>query len=380
MNVYFDNAATTPIRKEVIQSVSSVMEECFGNPSSTHAYGRTAKTYIETARKGIANLLHAAPQEIIFTSGGTESDNMILNCAVKDLDVTTLISSPIEHHAILHALEGLKKIYKIKVAYVNIDNKGSIDLNHLEKLLKEDESKKLVSLMHVNNEIGNILDLQKVGDICHQYHSLFHTDAVQGIGHFEFDLEQLPIDFLSSAAHKFHGPKGIGFSFIRKNSKLEPFIHGGSQERGLRAGTESVHNIVGMHKALEIAYLNLNEERRIVNSLKEHFKSSLLNVFPEAQFNGYSGEDYISTYTLINVALPISEEKAGLLDFHLDLKGIACSKGSACQSGSSSGSHVLNAIQSDELKSWPSLRFSFSVFNTIEEVNYVINALEEFAA
>ena len=380
MKVYFDNAATTPMRKEVIESISSVMEECYGNPSSSHAFGRTAKTYIETARKAIANLLNAMPQEIIFTSGGTESDNMILNCAVKDLKVTTLISSSIEHHAVLHALEALQKIHKINIAYVKVDHKGTIDLNHLEQLLQKDDSKKLVSLMHVNNEIGNILDLKKVGNMCHKYEALFHTDAVQGIGHFEFDLEELPIDFLSSAAHKFHGPKGIGFSFIRKNSGLEPFIHGGAQERGLRAGTESVHNIVGMHKALQIAYLNLKKEKKLVASIKEHFKSSLLNIFPEVKFNGCSGENSISTYTLINVAFPISQEKASLLDFHLDLKGIACSKGSACQSGSNSGSHVLNTIQSDEIKSWPSLRFSFSIFNTKEEVDYVMNVLEEFVS
>jgi len=380
MKVYFDNAATTPMRKEVIGSISSVMEECYGNPSSSHAFGRTAKTYIETARKAIANLLNAMPQEIIFTSGGTESDNMILNCAVKDLKVTTLISSSIEHHAVLHALEALQKIHKINIAYVKVDHKGTIDLNHLEQLLQKDDSKKLVSLMHVNNEIGNILDLKKVGNMCHKYEALFHTDAVQGIGHFEFDLEELPIDFLSSAAHKFHGPKGIGFSFIRKNSGLEPFIHGGAQERGLRAGTESVHNIVGMYKALQIAYQNLKKEKKLIASIKEHFKSSLLNIFPEVKFNGCSGENSISTYTLINVAFPISQEKASLLDFHLDLKGIACSKGSACQSGSTSGSHVLNTIQSDEIKSWPSLRFSFSIFNTKEEVDYVMNVLEEFVS
>ena len=380
MKVYFDNAATTPMRKEVIESISSVMEECYGNPSSSHAFGRTAKTYIETARKAIANLLNAMPQEIIFTSGGTESDNMILNCAVKDLKVTTLISSSIEHHAVLHALEALQKTHKINIAYVKVDHKGTIDLNHLEQLLQKDDSKKLVSLMHVNNEIGNILDLKKVGNMCHKYEALFHTDAVQGIGHFEFDLEELPIDFLSSAAHKFHGPKGIGFSYIRKNSGLEPFIHGGAQERGLRAGTESVHNIVGMYKALQIAYQNLKKEKKLIASIKEHFKSSLLNIFPEVKFNGCSGENSISTYTLINVAFPISQEKASLLDFHLDLKGIACSKGSACQSGSTSGSHVLNTIQSDEIKSWPSLRFSFSIFNTKEEVDYVMNVLEEFVS
>ena len=238
MNVYFDNAATTLLRKEVIHVISKVMGDCFGNPSSVHAFGRTAKTNLETARKGIAKLLNAAPQEIIFTSGGTESDNMILHCAVKDLGVRTIISSKIEHHAILHAMEALKINNGIRTLYVDVTKDGSVDLDHLKVLLQSDDSRKLVSLMHVNNEIGNILDLNVVGKLCQDNNALFHTDAVQGVGHFTFDLEQLPVDFLSAAAHKFHGPKGVGFSFVRKNSGLQPFIHGGSQERGLRAGTE----------------------------------------------------------------------------------------------------------------------------------------------
>lgn len=378
MNVYFDNAATTPLRKEVIQAISRVMEECFGNPSSTHAFGRTAKTYIENARKGIASLLNALPQEIIFTSGGTESDNMILNCAVKDLHVKTIISSPIEHHAVLHALDALKKNKKIKVRYLKLDSKGNVDLNDLEQALKCDTSKKLVSLMHINNEIGNILNLYKVGSICHENNAFFHTDAVQGVGHYSFDLNNLPIDFLSSASHKYHGPKGIGFSFVRKNSGLEPFIYGGAQERGLRAGTESVHNIVGMHKALEISYENLEEEKNQILILKNHFKKGLKDIFPNLHFNGNSSENELSTYTLLNVALPIDEKKINLLDFHLDLKGIACSKGSACQSGSDQGSHVLNHIQSRDTKKMPSLRFSFSSLNNIGEVDYVLETLKEF--
>ncbi|PWH10406.1 cysteine desulfurase [Bacteroidetes bacterium SCGC AAA795-G10] len=378
MNVYFDNAATTPMRKEVIDSISSVMIDSFGNPSSTHAFGRNAKKYVETARKEIASLLNASPQEIIFTSGGTESDNMVLCCAVKDLGVKTIISSPIEHHAVIHALEALNKIHKVNIEYINIDNDGTIDLEHLEALLKKDNSKKLVSLMHVNNEIGNILDIKMVGNLCHENGAFFHTDAVQGVGHYSFNMENLPIDFLSSAAHKFHGPKGIGFSFIKKNIGIEPFIYGGAQERGLRAGTESVHNVVGMQKALEMAYSNLEVERSHILNLKNYFKNSLLDIFPDVVFNGLSGSTEFTTYTLLNVALPIDNEKASLLDFHLDLKGIACSKGSACQSGSSSGSHVLNSIQSKELRKRPSLRFSFSAFNTIEEVDYVISSLKEF--
>lgn len=378
MNVYFDNAATTPLRKEVIKTISRVMEECFGNPSSTHSFGRTAKTYIETARKGIASLLNALPQEIIFTSGGTESDNMILSCAVKDLNVKTIISSPIEHHAVIHALDALKKNQKINVRYLKLDAQGNIDLNDLEESLKFDNSKKLVSLMHVNNEIGNILNLHEVGNLCHNNNALFHTDAVQGVGHYLFDLKNLPVDFLSSASHKYHGPKGIGFSFVRKNSGLEPFIYGGAQERGLRAGTESVHNIVGMHEALEISHKKLDVEKKQILFLKNHFKKGLIEIFPNVHFNGNSSENNLSTYTLLNVALPIDEKKASLLDFHLDLKGIACSKGSACQSGSSKGSHVLNHIQNQKIKKMSSLRFSFSSFNNIDEVDYVLETLKEF--
>ena len=378
MNVYFDNAATTPLRKEVIKTISRVMEECFGNPSSTHSFGRTAKTYIETARKGIASLLNALPQEIIFTSGGTESDNMILSCAVKDLNVKTIISSPIEHHAVIHALDALKKNQKINVRYLKLDAQGNIDLNDLEESLKIDNSKKLVSLMHVNNEIGNILNLHEVGNLCHNNNALFHTDAVQGVGHYLFDLKNLPVDFLSSASHKYHGPKGIGFSFVRKNSGLEPFIYGGAQERGLRAGTESVHNIVGMHEALDISHKKLEVEKKQILLLKNHFKKGLIEIFPNVHFNGNSSENNLSTYTLLNVALPIDEKKASLLDFHLDLKGIACSKGSACQSGSSQGSHVLNHIQNQKIKKMSSLRFSFSSFNNIDEVDYVLETLKEF--
>ena len=378
MNVYFDNAATTPLRKEVIKTISRVMVECFGNPSSTHSFGRTAKTYIETARKGIASLLNALPQEIIFTSGGTESDNMILSCAVKDLNVKTIISSPIEHHAVIHALDALKKNQKINVRYLKLDAQGNIDLNDLEESLKIDNSKKLVSLMHVNNEIGNILNLHEVGNLCHNNNALFHTDAVQGVGHYLFDLKNLPVDFLSSASHKYHGPKGIGFSFVRKNSGLEPFIYGGAQERGLRAGTESVHNIVGMHEALDISHKKLEVEKKQILFLKNHFIKGLIEIFPNVHFNGNSSENNLSTYTLLNVALPIDEKKASLLDFHLDLKGIACSKGSACQSGSSQGSHVLNHIQNQKIKKMSSLRFSFSSFNNIDEVDYVLETLKEF--
>ena len=375
MKVYFDNAATTPMRDEIIELMTHCMSMTFGNPSSTHGFGRTAKSILETARKSIANHLNCEPQEIIFTSGGTESDNMILRCAVKDLKVKTIISSVVEHHAVLHALDDLEK-EGIRIRYVDLDENGSPRLDHLENLLEADDEPKLVSLMHINNEIGNILDLDRVGMLCKARGAYFHTDAVQGVGHFRFDLQSQPIDFLAAAAHKLHGPKGVGFAFIRKNTALYPFIVGGPQERGLRAGTESVHNIIGLQKAIEIAYENLEQEKADILALKKYFIAQLKSLFPSAHFNGLSGDLEQSTYTLINVALPLEDSKAQLLNFHMDLKGIACSKGSACQAGADSGSHVLgNLRRPNAVKNYPSLRFSFSSFNTTEEVDYVIQAL-----
>lgn len=377
MKVYFDNAATTPIRNEVIELMTQSMTMTFGNPSSNHGFGRSAKSIIETARKSVAKHLNCEPQEIIFTSGGTESDNMILRCAVKDLKVKTIISSVLEHHAVLHPLDELQKEGVI-IRYVDLDENGSPKLGHLKKLLEADDTIKLVSLMHINNEIGNILDLDLIGALCKANGAYFHTDAVQGIGHFAFDLKSQPIDFLAAAAHKFHGPKGIGFAFIRKSTKIDPFIVGGPQERGQRAGTESVHNIIGLQKAIEIAYENLDKERVYVLGLKKYFIAQIKKLFPTAHFNGLSENLEKSTYTLVNVAFPLVGSKAQLLDFHLDLKGIACSKGSACQSGAALGSHVLdNLKRPEEVKKQSSLRFSFSSFNTLEEIDYVIDCLSE---
>ena len=376
--VYLDNAATTRVREEVIEKMHHALAECYGNPSSTHSFGRSAKTIVETARKRIAKYLNALPSEIIFTSGGTEADNMIMRSAVRDLGVKTLITSKIEHHAVLHTAEDLAKEYGISLEYVDLDRYGSPDLGHLEVLLQNDGSKKLVSLMHVNNEIGNILDIESVSRLCVQYHALLHSDTVQSIGHFEWDLQKLPIDFLTAASHKFHGPKGIGFAFIRKNSGLKPFIFGGSQERGYRGGTESFHNIVGLEEAFIAAYDNLESERNYVTELKRYFIARIAIEIPEAKFNGLSGSMDKSTYTLVNVCLPVSEQKSLMLLFHLDLKGIACSKGSACQSGSDKGSHVLAEILSGDELLKPSLRFSFSTYNTKEELDYVIDVLKEF--
>lgn len=377
MEVYFDNAATTPMRAEVISVMHEVMQTAYGNPSSTHGFGRAAKALLENARKTIAAHFNASAQEIIFTSGGTESDNMILRCAVKDLGVTTIISSPLEHHAILHALDQLEA-EGVTVHYVDHDADGELNYEQLETLLAQDTTKKLVTLMYVNNEIGNLLDVGHVGALCKEHSALFHSDAVQSVGHFKMDMQELPMDFFSAAAHKFHGPKGVGFSFVRKQTQIKPFILGGAQERGLRAGTESVHNVVGMQKALDIAYAQLEEERSHILQLKSRFITELKALFPDVQFNGKCSNMDASTYTVVNVGLPVPEDKAGLLDFHLDLKGVACSKGSACQSGSGKGSHVIGALQQKGSSDLPALRFSFSGFNTEAEVAYVMEVLREF--
>ncbi|EAR00928.1 cysteine desulfurase family protein [Maribacter sp. HTCC2170] len=377
-NIYLDNAATTQIREEVIMKMSKALSSYYGNPSSTHGFGRTAKTAVESARKTIAKQINAHPSEIVFTSGGTEADNMILRCAVRDLGVNTIITSRIEHHAVLHTSEDLVQECGIGLKFVELDADGNPDLSHLEQLLQENDSKKLVSLMHVNNEIGNLLPIDEVAILCKDNDALFHSDTVQSIGHFEWDVAKTPIDFMAAAAHKFHGPKGVGFAFIRMNSGLKPFISGGAQERGNRAGTESVHNIIGLEKAFSMAYEELYEESTYVANLKKYFIENIQKNIPEVSFNGLSGDLQKSTYTLVNLCLPISQEKALMLLFHLDIKGIACSKGSACQSGSDAGSHVLKEVLSEENLKKPSLRFSFSKYNNKQELDYTISVLKEF--
>lgn len=377
--VYFDNAATTPIREAVIESIQDALKNCYGNPSSTHSFGRSAKTAIEQARKTIAATLGAHPSEIIFTSGGTEADNMVLKCAVRDLGVTHIVTTSMEHHAVLHTVEELAAFHGVSVHYVAIDSDGNPDLIDLERILSEIDEKALVSLMHINNEIGNILDLPTVANICASHNAYLHSDSVQSIGHFPWDLNKVKVHFLAAAAHKFHGPKGIGFAYIRKDTPLKSFIVGGSQERGFRAGTEPYHNIVGLEKAFVLAYEHLDEERAYTEDLKQYFIKEIKRAIPGVAFNGHSGDMDKSTYTLVNVRLPFDAQKAQMLLFHLDLKGIACSKGSACQSGSTKGSHVLSSFLTEEEMTMPSLRFSFSSFNTKEEIDYVISELKAFS-
>ena len=369
--VYLDNASTTAFRPEVIQEMTRVMQEDYGNPSSTHSFGRTSKNILETSRKSIAKQINATAQEIIFTSGGTEANNWILRSAVEDLKIKRIITSKIEHHAVLHTVLALQSDYQIQVDYVKLKQNGEVDINHLVELLS-DNTPTLVSLMHVNNEIGTVLDLEKVGRLCKQYKVLFHSDTVQSIGKTEIDLQKTEVDFIVASAHKFHGPKGIGFAFIRRNSGLQPLIFGGEQEKGLRAGTESIHNIAGMAKALEISYENLEAERKHISDLKNYFVSQLKSNFPEFKINGNPD----GFYNIINVLLPFSEDKTSMILFNLDMKGIAVSRGSACQSGSIKPSHVLLEILSDDEIRKPSLRISFSHFNMEEDVDILIEALK----
>ena len=376
--IYFDNAATTQIDLKVIEQMKSVMSDNFGNPNSTHSYGRSSRTLIEKARKTIANQFNASTSEIYFTSCGTESDNMVLISAVRDLNVKTIITSKVEHKAVLNVVKYLAETESIDLKYVNVSNDGLIDYNHLQTLLKKCSNKCLVSLMHINNEIGSKLDLNLVGNLCKDNNALFHSDTVQSIGKYEFDLSKLNIDFIVGSAHKFHGPKGIGFVYINKNLKLNPFVIGGNQERGMRAGTESVHNISGMELAFINSYTNIQENNNHISSLKSTFIKKIKKDIPEIKFNGSCDDDLLSSFSILNICLPIPKEKAVLLDFNLDMKGIACSRGSACQSGSITGSHVLNSFLSDEDLNKPSLRFSFSKHNNNEEVEKVIDVLKEF--
>lgn len=377
-NVYLDSAATTQMREEVITRMTDVMTDVYGNPSSTHSFGRSAKSLVEQARKTVAKYLNVKPAEIVFTSGGTEADNLALNSAVRDLGVERIITTKIEHHAVLYTIDQLKECYDIEVEYLHLDSCGNADLDQLEELLKNSEQKSLVSLMHINNEVGNRLDIKKAGEIAHAYNALFHSDTVQSVGHYNLDFKEIPVDFTAVSAHKFHGPKGVGFAFVRKNTGLKPLIFGGEQERGHRAGTESVHNIVGLEEALKLSLENLEEEKAYVSNLKEYFIEKIKKEIPEAKFNGNCEDPEGSTYTLVNVCLPVPPQKALMLLFQLDLKGIACSKGSACQSGSDKGSHVLSAFLSEEDLAKPSLRFSFSHYNTKEELDYVVATLKEF--
>ena len=373
MRVYLDNAATTAIDGEVLDAMTNAMRECYGNPSSTHYLGRKSKSHIERARKNIAKHLNCKPGEVFFTSGGTEADNMAIRCAVNDYGIKHIITTTIEHHAVGHTAEDLRKSGAASVSYVNLDEKGHVDLDHLEELLKNN-SQSLVSLMYANNEIANILPCKKVSALCRKYDALFHTDTVQSLGHYPYDLSALDVDFITCAAHKFHGPKGVGFLYVNDKISIRPFIFGGSQERNMRGGTENLHGIVGLSVAMDVAHREMEAHKNHIKALKAHMIQRLENEISGVQFNGDSANVDGSLYTVLSVSLPPSPIGAMLL-FNLDIMGICCSGGSACSSGSNVGSHVLSGIGADPTR--PAVRFSFSKYNTMEEVNYAIDKLVE---
>jgi len=370
--IYFDNAATTALDPEVFETMKPFFLEKFGNPSSIYSYGRETRLAIENARKTVAKIINAHPSEIFFTSGGTESSNTAINAAVHDLGCKHIISSPIEHHATLHTIEHLKKVGDAYVSYVNILPNGDVDLDDLERILKESNERCLVTLMHANNEIGNLTDIQKVGELCEKYSAVFHSDTVQTLAHFPIDVSAIKVHFLNGAAHKFHGPKGVGMLYVNKEIKVDPYIQGGAQERNMRAGTENVYGIIGFAKALEMAVSNMEEETKHIKGIRDYMKQRLLEEIPGVCFNGNIEGNCL--YTVLNVGFPKSD-KSDMLLFNLDINNICASGGSACSSGAEAGSHVISALPGK--KEQTTVRFSFSKFNTKEEVDQVVKILKE---
>lgn len=372
--VYLDNAATTPLSKEVIDAMVHHMEQVYGNPSSIHAEGRQARAAIETARKTLAQHIGASIGEVFFTSGGTEANNMALKGAVRDLGVTRIITSPTEHHCVLHSVEYLEKHHGTEVYWLQVDKEGRVDYAELENLLRDSAARTLVSLMYANNEIGTLLDFERVSGLCRSYGALFHSDTVQGIAHFPIDVSKHYVSFLSGAGHKFHGPKGVGFLYMNSDNIIHPYLHGGSQERNMRAGTENVYGIAGIAKALDLACTEMDERRQVIESLRQYLKEQLLNHFRDIQFYG-DQERYL--YTVLSVSFPPSP-KADLLLLNLDINGVSASGGSACSSGVDVGSHVLTSIGADPDRK--AIRFSFSHYNTPEEIDFAVAQLKKSLA
>ena len=372
MRVYLDNAATTPLDPEVIKEMCKVMENTYGNPSSIHAQGREARTLIEKSRKTVANLLGTSPSEIFFTSSGTEADNMAIRCGIIDHGIKHAITSRIEHHAVIHTFEALEKAGVIKLSFVNVDAKGNIDYDHLETLLKNNE-RSFVSIMHANNEIGTLSDMERIGDLCETYNAIYHCDTVQTMGHYKHDLSKLKAHFVVCSAHKLHGPKGVGFLHINHRIKIKPLIYGGAQERNMRGGTENIYGVVGLAKALEMAYAEMEQHQEHIQGLKNYMKNQLVESIPGIEFNGETDPDK-SLYTVLNVSFP-EMEMADMLLFNLDIAGISASGGSACSSGSDIGSHVLTAIGTNPSR--PSVRFSFSKYTTKEEIDFTVAKVKE---
>lgn len=372
IKVFFDNAATTPMAPEVIDVMTDIMKNHYGNPSSQHSFGRATRSIIETSRKKIADFLNTSPGNIFFTSGGTEADNMAIKCGIKDHNITHAITSKLSHHAVLHPLEELEKSGVIKLSYVEVNEKGQVSLSNLKELL-ESHPRTFVSILHANNEIGTIQDITAIGDICKEHNAIFHSDTVQTMAHYRYDLQKINVDFIAASAHKFHGPKGIGFVYISDNIKISPLLSGGSQERNMRAGTENLIGIAAISHAMEMAYEKMEEETEYIKRIKSHMIAELKKHIPQVKFNGMCDDIDNSLYTVLSCSFP-ETPMAEMLLFNLDIKGIACSGGSACTSGSNKGSHVIQEINPNSKR--PSVRFSFSKYNTKEEVDYVVDVLK----
>lgn len=372
--IYFDNAATTALDPEVLEAMMPFLTEKFGNPSSVYSYGRETKMAIENARKSVARILNANPGEIFFTSGGTESTNTAIAAAIRDLGCKHIITSPLEHHATLHTVEYYAHTGQAELSFVKLTDKGHIDLQHLEELLAGSKVRSVVTLMHANNEIGNLLPIHTVGELCKKYDAIFHSDTVQTVGHYPFDLKNLYVHFLNGAAHKFHGPKGVGILYVNEHISIKPYLNGGSQERNMRAGTENLYGIVGFAKALELATARYEQDSAHIKGVKMYMAEQLQANFPDVKFNGDTFGN--SLYTVLNVSFPMSE-RSDMLLFNMDMAGICVSGGSACTSGANSLSHVIRAISDGNTNDIVPIRFSFCKHNTKEDVDVVIAKLKE---
>ncbi len=371
--VFLDNAATTPMAPEIIEMMSEMMKTHFANPSSTHSYGRESKIVVEAARKKIAELLNTSPGSIFFTSGGTEADNMAIKCAIDDHKITHAVTSKLSHHAVLYPLEDLAEEGKIKLSYIDIDENGVVSFSHLKDLLANNP-RTFVSIMHANNEIGTIQDIKAIGDICKEYNAIFHSDTVQTIAHFPFNMQELNVDFMAASAHKFHGPKGVGFVYISENIQIKPMLRGGGQERNMRAGTENIYGIAALAMAMEMAYANLEKEVNYIKGIKKYMIEKLQTELDDVQFYGKCTDLDNSLYTVLSCHFP-ETDIADMLLFNLDILGVACSGGSACASGGSKGSHVLSALTPDSKR--PGIRFSFSKYTTKSDIDFAVEKLKE---
>jgi len=371
MRVYLDNAATTPLSIDVFKAMEPYFFDNFGNPSSTHYHGRQAKSILENSRSTIADLLNTDPDHIIFTSGGTEADNTAILAGIRSNGIKLAITTKFEHHAVLNTLKTLERDQEIRLIYLEHDQDGNLSIPHLERLLNTN-GKAFVSVMHGNNEVGNLNDIEEIGSVCRKYGAVFHSDTVQTMGQYQYDTQKLNADFLVGSAHKFHGPKGVGFLYKKSLAALRPFINGGSQERGQRSGTENITGIVGLAKALELACQNRDNYQAHINGLKKRMIEKLTTQIPGVRFNGNSARINLSLSTVLSLSVPEPLNGQSPL-IYLDQQNICASGGSACSSRSATGSHVLSALGDNFERS--TIRFSFSRYNTTEDIDYAAEKL-----